>query len=95
MVHDGGTVALTKEFFGDFEDLDGKCDSMMEKTAKKQANGFPLYKCKVCEKEEIKSGKKRHIEANHVEGLSVPCNFCEKTFRSRSGFRQHKRQHHS
>ena len=81
MIDDGGTVALTKDFFGDFQDLEEQCNSMMEKTAKKQANGFPLYKCKVCETEEIKSGMKRHIEADHLEGLSVPCNYCEKTFR--------------
>ena len=76
-------LALTSVFPEDFQELDKKCDSMMEKTVKKQMNGFPLYKCKVCDKEEIRSGMKKHIEANHVEGISIPCNFCEKTFRSR------------
>ena len=65
----------------DFQELEEKCKSMMEKTAKKQANGYPLYMCKVCGKEEIKSGMTKHIEANHVEGLSLPCTLCETTFR--------------
>ena len=75
------TMPVTNPLSEDFQELDEKCKSMMEKTLKKQANGYPLYMCKVCGKEEIKSGMTKHIESNHVEGLSVPCNFCEKIFR--------------
>ena len=37
---------------------------------------------------------KKHIESNHVEGICVPCNLCEKTFRSRDSLRMHKRRNH-
>ena len=77
----GLSKALTNPVSKDVQELEEKCKSMMEKTVKKQANGFPLYMCKVCGKEEIKSGITKHIEAKHVEGLSLPCNVCEKTFR--------------
>ena len=45
---------------------------MMKKTAIKQANGSTLYKCVVCGKEAKSSHLKHHIEANHLEGISVP-----------------------
>ena len=64
-----------------FQELDEKCNAMMEKTDKRQANGFPLYLCKVCGKEEIKSAIVKHIENKHVEGISIPCNICEMAFR--------------
>ena len=73
------TVALTSYFSGDMQELDEKCSSIMEKTFKRQANGFPLYRCKVCGKEATISDLKKHIEGNHLEGVSIPCNFCEKT----------------
>ena len=72
---------LTTPLSQGFQELDEKCKSMMEKTLKKQANGYPLYKCQVCGKEEIKSGMTKHIERKHLEGLLVPCDLCEKTFR--------------
>ena len=89
------TVALTSYFSGDLQELDEKCYSMMEKTTKKQARGFPLYSCKVCGKEAINEHMKSHIEANHLEGVSIPCNFCEKKFRSRNSLANHKRQKHT
>ena len=45
--------------------------------------------CKVCGKEGYASDIKRHIEAKHVEGLSHPCNFCDKILRSRNALRCH------
>ena len=32
---------------------------------------------------------KDHIEANHLEGISVPCNLCEEVFRSRHSKANH------
>ena len=66
----------------------------MEKTIKKQARGLPLYRCKVCGKEETSMNMKSHIEANHLEGVTIPCNFCEKTFRSRHSLAMHIRRNH-
>ena len=42
------------------------------------------YVCKVCGKEGQKTNIKNHIECMHMEGISIPCNLCEKTFRSRN-----------
>ena len=90
----GKTVALTSSFSDDVQELDEKCNSMMEKTFKRQANGYPLYRCGVCGKEGINTQMKNHIEANHLEGVSMPCNFCEKTFRSRNALAKHSHKYH-
>ena len=85
----GDSLALKINFSGDLKDLDNKCKSMMERTASRKENGQSLYKCKVCGKEEICGGMKHHVEANHLQGISVPCNFCEKTFGTRNSLANH------
>ena len=65
------TVSLTSFFSGNFPELDEKCNSMMEKTPKTNPNGLPLYRCERCGKEATNSHLKKHIEANHLEGISV------------------------
>ena len=91
----GEVVPLTNEPpVTDFKELDEKCLSMMKKTSGKNAHGQLLYQCTVCEKEGINGTLKRHIEANHLEGISIPCNFCEKTFRSRNSLTDHTRNNH-
>ena len=92
--HDDGAVALTCHFSGNMQDLDDECNSMMEKTLAKQIDGHPIYRCTVCGKEAKSSHLKDHIEANHLEGISIPCNFCKKTFRSRHGMQLHKLRYH-
>ena len=87
------TVALTSYFSGDLQELDEKCNSMMEKTSRKKENGNILYRCEVCGKEAINGDLKKHIEANHLEGVSIPCNDCEKTFRSRKTLKYHLKEH--
>ena len=67
---------------------------MMEKSQNKVASGREFAKlCKVCGKEGDATSIKDHIEANHLEGIVIPCNLCDKTFRSRNALRLHKRQH--
>ena len=96
----GGNTALAipSQFSGDLEELDERVKSMMEKGQNKIANGrghvFADI-CKVCGKEGLRRNIKDHIEANHLEGIIIPCNLCEKTFRSRNGLRLHKKQHQS
>ena len=91
----GGEVALTSHFpSGDLQELDQKCTSMMEKTSGKNAHGQPLYRCKECGKEKIIGNIKSHIESNHLECFSIPCNFCGKTFRSRKSLAKHTRINH-
>ena len=89
-----GTVALTKDFSGDLQELDNQTTSMMAKTASKSASGLPLYRCTSCGKEERKANLKNHIEANHLEGISIPCNRSEKSFRSRNSLASHNHAHH-
>ena len=91
---DVGTMALTSNLSEDWSELDNKSKSLMVKTANKNVGGKPLYKCTLCGKEAIIGNLKNHIEANHLEGISVPCNLCEKTFRSRASLAVHKHTNH-
>ena len=47
---------------------------MVEKTSRKTASGRFMFSCKVCGKEGKSGDIKNHIEAIHLEGVSVPCN---------------------
>ena len=87
------TVAIPKEMLlGDFNDLDAQVKSMWTVIRR---NDQRFYSCNVCGKEGTFPTQMRdHIEANHIEGISLPCNFCEKTFRSRNSLRNHKSRAH-
>ena len=83
--------------------LDEKVKSMMEKGQQmiftgKRPNGTPMraksFICKVCGKEGKAGNIRAHIEANHLEGICVPCDICEKTFSSRESLRFHKSKFH-
>ena len=88
------TVAIPGNFSGDLDELDEKVKSMMEKSQNRVAGRSEFAdRCQVCGKEGQGRNIKDHIEANHLEGIIIPCNLCDKTFRSRNGFRKHKRQH--
>ena len=91
----GGTVALSSHCSGDLQTLNNDISTMMERTSKTNANGKTIFRCKTCGKEAPHSNDiKKHIEANHMEGISIPCNLCEKTFRSRNALAQHKHYIH-
>ena len=90
----GGAIATISHFSGNLKELDEKTNSMMEKTSDREKasgkpNGLPLYVCKVCGKRATGGNIKKHIEANHLEGVLVPCSKCEKTFRSRNALAVH------
>ena len=88
----------------DLQALDEKVKSMMEKgqkmihCGKQTRDGTPQQKtsciCKVCGKEGLFTLIKNHIEANHLEGILIPCGLCDKTFSSRNAFSQHKSTSH-
>ena len=92
--NDAYVVAKPNDISGDIEKLDEQVNSMMEKTARKNVHGLPLYACKVCGKETQRSHMVTHIEGNHLVGVSLPCNFCEMTFRSRKAKEHHMRTYH-
>ena len=64
-------------------------ESMMEKQ-----DG--IWTCKVCgmKSSQGKGVTRNHIEAKHIDGVSVPCGQCDKTFRSHKSLSQHVMRHH-
>ena len=88
------TVALVQN--SDLDILNNQTNLMMEKSSTKNVNGKTIFRCKVCGKEALYSNDiKKHIEANHLEGVLVPCNSCDKTFRSRASLTMHMRRNHA
>ena len=91
---EGTEVAISSSYSADLDQLEETVKSMMEKSQNKHANGKQLLdQCKVCGKEGMGNAIKDHIEANHLEGIVIPCNLCDKTFRSRASMRYHKKKH--
>ena len=86
---DNTKVSILSNLSGDLDQIEEMVQSMMEKSGNKYGNGRQLTKCKVCGKEDIGSHIKGHIEANHIEGIAVPCSLCGKTSRSRAALRRH------
>ena len=84
-------------FFSNEQKLDEKRNSTIETILKNLPDGKTLYKCKACGKEATNCDLKKHIEANHLEGIVIPCNVCFKTFEtfeSRNAKDQHSRVDH-
>ena len=64
------------------EEIDQTIEKMMEKV-----DG--VWKCMTCGRtDKAKGHMKEHIEI-HIDGLSFPCQFCDKTYRSRLSLRSH------
>ena len=83
-------ISLPSFVSGDFKELDEKVKSMMEKSSNRIKGGREFAKvCKMCGKEGEGIAIRDHIEANHLEGVSLPCNVCGKVFRSRAILRKH------
>ena len=80
---------------GDFQELDEQIKSMMGKSQSTFPNGRKKMVCNVCGKEADYRVIKDHIEANHIEGVSIPCNNCDKIFRSRSSLQMHIHRKHN
>jgi len=91
-----GTVAVTDfTVAADLQDLNEQIESMIEVSEHKDKfNNGKARVCKVCGKEGKLLDIKRHIEANHITGISHTCNICGKTSRSANGLRQHMTMNH-
>ena len=88
-------VALNRDCSENLFQLDAQIESMMEIGQNLVSSGaHKAHICKVCGKEGWRNDIRRHIESNHLEGLSFPCNLCEKTSRSRHALLMHKRRKH-
>ena len=89
------TIPMTVS--ADLQHLDETVKSMMETSQKMFPIGNRQVRgkiCKVCGKEGLPADIMRHIEANHVEGVEIPCNQCDKICRSRNGLWSHISKHH-
>ena len=52
------------------------------------------HQCLACDySSQKKSNTREHVE-RHIDGLSYPCQYCEKTFRSRNSLRNHRTNYH-
>ena len=78
---------IQSNFTHELDELEGKIKAMMEKSKLGSI-------CKGCGKEGRSSDIKRHIESFHIEGLSIPCNLCNKTSKSRHALGIHKTINH-
>ena len=91
-------LALPSSFSGGLglEELAEKVKSFMGTTLGKTGDGKRnLYHCKICGKEGQSIHIQNHIEANHLEGVSLPCDQCDKNARSRRDLTEHKRRYHA
>ena len=69
---------------------------MAGRTAKPKGGGRCERRvlCSVCGKEGAKKLIIDHIEINHIPGILLPCNICEKTFTNRNRLAVHKSRQH-
>ena len=74
------------------ESLDQQVKSMMlfSENADPYEKGRRAKICKVCGKEGNYKNIMEHIEANHIAGISVPCDLCGRSFKSRNSLSNHK-----
>ena len=89
---DSTAMRTTFKFSGELHELDAKVKSMMTKSQSTISNILRI--CTICGKEAASNVIKGHIEANHLEGISIPCDFCDKIFRTRHSVDVHKRRNH-
>ena len=82
--NDAGALALPSNIDENLQELEEQVNSMMTRTEKRNIHGQPIYQCTMCGKEAKNAHLKYHIEAKHLEGVSIPCNHCPNMFRSRS-----------
>ena len=82
-------AAIKKSSNYNFKALNEKVKSMMKRSPKLVTEGRKREICGVCGKEGLSHHIRDHIEANHLEGLSIPCDYCEKTFGARVNLSQH------
>ena len=74
-------IVIPNNFSGNIDELEARVSSLMEKSQNKTADGKKLaYLCTMCGKEGHLTNIKDHIETNHLQGVNIPCNLCEKNF---------------
>ena len=77
--------------------LDEQIFSMMQQSENWIAVGKErkrVFTCNICGKEDQKANMIKHIEVNHISGVTHSCDVCGKPFRSREAMRRHKTKGH-
>ena len=95
-------VEIPNQLITNPQALDVRVKAMMEKGLKMipggTSNGKPRQTmstiCKVCGKEGLSHHIRDHIEAHHLEGVSIPCELCNDTFPSRNALTKHTNKCH-
>ena len=92
-------VALTDHTTNntDIASLDQQVKSMMifsNNAATYKGQGGRARICKVCGKEGNLNVIMNHVEANHINGISIPCDLCGKSCKSRNVLASHKSLQH-
>ena len=81
----------------DMESLNQQVKSMItfsENANPNKKEAGRARKCKECGKEGSRWNIMKHIEANHIAGISIPCGLCSQVSSSRAALAQHKQKHH-
>ena len=94
---ESNALAIPLSMSADLQRIEDTVKSMMETSQNMLKVGKIRVRgkiCNVCGKEGHPTDIKRHIERNHLEGVSIPCNHCDKIFRSRPGLSQHVSKYH-
>ena len=87
-------MTKTNELYSKIQDLDKRVKSMIEKASDGGSGVRAQFKCKTCGKIAESPQMRNHIESLHLEGVSLPCELCEKVFRTRNSLSVHKSRDH-
>ena len=89
-------VAVTdNQINTNIQDLNNQIKTMMTTTNVRSADGQGyVASCNICGKQASSRNMGGHIEANHITGVSYPCDLCGKVSRSRDALRMHKNRAH-
>ena len=75
-------ISVQSTDYQNIEEIDQTIEKMIEKV-----DG--VWKCMTCDRtDKLKGHMKEHVEI-HIDGLSFPCQFCDKTYSSRPSLRTH------
>ena len=87
------TVSKSAVITADLEDLDKQIRSMITKSNVSSGRG-KMATCNICGKEGAYTDMPRHVEANHITGVSHACDICGFISRSKHGLNQHMTRNH-
>ena len=70
LINNERTISIPNSAFGDLKELDEKVKLMMEKGQNHTSDGRFMKICKMCG---VGIAIRDHIEANHLDGIALPC----------------------